>query len=44
MSIYDAAMQYKAEGVPLVIFAGVEYGNGRRVTGCQGTNLLTSRP
>lgn len=28
MSIYDAAMKYKAEGVPLVIFAGVEYGNG----------------
>src|SRR5690606_10300529 len=28
MPIYDAAMQYKQEGTPLVIFAGVEYGNG----------------
>ncbi len=28
MSIYDAAMAYKAEGVPLVIFAGKEYGTG----------------
>jgi aconitate hydratase len=29
LSIYDAAMRYKAEeNVPLVIFAGVEYGNG----------------
>ena len=28
MSIFDAAMRYKAEGVPLVVFAGIEYGNG----------------
>ena len=28
MSIYDAAMRYKAEGVPLVVFAGKEYGTG----------------
>lgn len=28
MSIYDAAMKYKAEGVPLVILAGQEYGSG----------------
>jgi aconitate hydratase len=28
MSIFDAAMQYKAEGVPLVILAGKEYGSG----------------
>jgi aconitate hydratase len=28
MSIYDAAMQYKAEGVPLVVLAGAEYGSG----------------
>ncbi len=28
MSIYDAAMKYQAEGVPLVVFAGAEYGNG----------------
>ncbi len=28
MSIYDAAMRYLAEGVPLVILAGKEYGSG----------------
>ncbi len=28
MSIYDAAMKYKAENVPLVVLAGVEYGSG----------------
>jgi aconitate hydratase len=28
MSIFDAAMAYKAEGVPLVILAGKEYGSG----------------
>jgi aconitate hydratase len=28
MSIYDAAMDYKAHDVPLVIFAGAEYGSG----------------
>jgi aconitate hydratase len=28
MSIYDAAVQYKAEGVPLVVLAGAEYGSG----------------
>ena len=28
MSIYDAAMRYQTEGVPLVIFAGKEYGTG----------------
>jgi len=28
MSIYDAAMQYKAEGVPSIILAGKEYGSG----------------
>jgi aconitate hydratase len=28
MSIYDAAMKYKAAGVPLVILAGAEYGSG----------------
>ncbi|MFB2606511.1 aconitate hydratase, partial [Rhizobium phaseoli] len=40
-SIYDAAMQYKSEGVPLVIFAGVEYGNGSsRDWAAKGTNLL----
>jgi aconitate hydratase len=41
MSIYDAAMKYKEEGVPLVIFAGVEYGNGSsRDWAAKGTNLL----
>jgi aconitate hydratase len=28
MSIYDAAMKYGAEGVPLVVLAGKEYGSG----------------
>lgn len=41
ISIYDAAMTYKEEGVPLVIFAGVEYGNGSsRDWAAKGTNLL----
>ena len=41
MSIYDAAMRYKEEGVPLVVFAGVEYGNGSsRDWAAKGTNLL----
>lgn len=44
MSIYDAAMQYRAEGVPLVIFAGIEYGNGSsRDWAAKGTNLLGVR-
>ncbi|MCL5965361.1 MAG: aconitate hydratase, partial [Deinococcus sp.] len=28
MSVFDAAMKYKAEGTPLVVIAGKEYGNG----------------
>ena len=28
MSIFEAAMLYQAEGVPLVILAGKEYGSG----------------
>jgi aconitate hydratase len=28
MSIYDAAMKYQADGVPLVVIAGQEYGSG----------------
>jgi aconitate hydratase len=28
MSIYDAAMKYKSERVPLVVLAGAEYGSG----------------
>ncbi|MBK8173385.1 MAG: aconitate hydratase AcnA [Sandaracinaceae bacterium] len=41
MSIYDAAMQYKAEGTPLVIVAGKEYGSGSsRDWAAKGTFLL----
>ena len=41
LPIYDAAMKYQAEKVPLVIFAGVEYGNGSsRDWAAKGTNLL----
>ncbi len=41
MSIYDAAMDYKSQGVPLVIFAGREYGCGSsRDWAAKGTNLL----
>ncbi|MDP8996280.1 MAG: aconitate hydratase AcnA [Pseudomonadota bacterium] len=44
MPIYDAAMEYKNEGVPLVVFAGVEYGNGSsRDWAAKGTNLLGVR-
>lgn len=44
MPIYDAAMEYRREGVPLVIFAGVEYGNGSsRDWAAKGTNLLGVR-
>ncbi|MBI3941484.1 MAG: aconitate hydratase AcnA [Chloroflexi bacterium] len=28
MSIYDAAMKYQADGIPLIIIAGTEYGSG----------------
>ncbi len=39
--IYDAAMRYERDGVPLVVFAGVEYGNGSsRDWAAKGTNLL----
>jgi aconitate hydratase len=41
MSIYDAAMRYKQEGVPLVIIAGKEYGTGSsRDWAAKGTMLL----
>ncbi|MGF1608923.1 MAG: aconitate hydratase AcnA [Kiloniellales bacterium] len=41
MSIYDAAMQYQEEGVPLVIVAGKEYGTGSsRDWAAKGTRLL----
>jgi aconitate hydratase len=41
MSIYDAAMRYQSEGVPLVIIAGQEYGTGSsRDWAAKGTSLL----
>lgn len=41
LSIYDAAMRYQAEGVPLVVVAGKEYGTGSsRDWAAKGTNLL----
>ena len=44
MSIYDAAMQYIAEGTPLVVLAGKEYGSGSsRDWAAKGTNLLGVR-
>jgi aconitate hydratase len=39
--IYDAAMQYAEAGTPLVLFAGIEYGNGSsRDWAAKGTKLL----
>jgi aconitate hydratase len=44
MTIYDAAMKYQAENVPLVVFAGAEYGNGSsRDWAAKGTRLLGVR-
>lgn len=44
MPIYDAAMLYQKDGVPLVVFAGIEYGNGSsRDWAAKGTNLLGVR-
>jgi len=44
MPIYDAAMKYQAEGVPLVVIAGAEYGNGSsRDWAAKGTRLLGVR-
>ena len=41
MAIYDAAMQYIADGVPTVVFAGEEYGTGSsRDWAAKGTQLL----
>ena len=41
LPIYDAAMQYQAEGVPLVVIAGKEYGTGSsRDWAAKGTKLL----
>ncbi|MGB6016514.1 MAG: aconitate hydratase AcnA [Nodosilinea sp.] len=41
MSIYDAAMKYQANGTPLVVIAGKEYGTGSsRDWAAKGTLLL----
>jgi len=41
MAIYDAAMAYQADGVPLVVVAGKEYGTGSsRDWAAKGTKLL----
>ena len=43
-SIYEAAMQYADEGVPLVVLAGKEYGSGSsRDWAAKGTKLLGVR-
>jgi aconitate hydratase len=44
MSIFDASEKYKAEGVPLIILAGKEYGSGSsRDWAAKGPNLLGVR-
>jgi aconitate hydratase A / 2-methylisocitrate dehydratase len=44
MPIYDAAMKYKSDGVPLVVFAGKEYGSGSsRDWAAKGSILLGIR-
>jgi len=44
LPIYDAAMRYKSEGVPLVVFGGKEYGTGSsRDWAAKGTILLGVR-
>ena len=44
MSIYDASMRYQAEGLPLVVIAGKEYGTGSsRDWAAKGTRLLGVR-
>ena len=44
MPIYEAAMKYRAEGVPLVVVAGKEYGTGSsRDWAAKGTLLLGVR-
>ncbi len=41
LAIYDAAMKYKAEGTPLIVLAGKEYGTGSsRDWAAKGTLLL----
>jgi aconitate hydratase len=44
MSIYDAAMRYGEEGVPLLVLGGKEYGSGSsRDWAAKGTRLLGVR-
>ncbi|MCP3961016.1 MAG: aconitate hydratase AcnA [bacterium] len=44
MSIFDAAMKYQAEGVPLIVLAGTEYGTGSsRDWAAKGSLLLGVR-
>jgi len=44
LSIYDAAMKYQRDGVPLVVIAGQEYGTGSsRDWAAKGTRLLGVR-
>ncbi len=44
MTVFDAAMRYAAEGVPLVVLAGKEYGSGSsRDWAAKGTRLLGVR-
>ncbi len=44
MTIYDAAMKYREEGVPLLVIAGKEYGSGSsRDWAAKGTILLGVR-
>jgi aconitate hydratase len=44
MTMYDAAMRYKQEGVPLVVFANKEYGTGSsRDWAAKGSTLLGIR-
>jgi aconitate hydratase len=44
MTIYDAALRYRAEGVPTIVLAGKEYGSGSsRDWAAKGPNLLGVR-
>ncbi|HMD86356.1 MAG TPA: aconitate hydratase AcnA [Terriglobia bacterium] len=44
MTIYDAAMRYRADGIPLLVLAGKEYGSGSsRDWAAKGTLLLGVR-
>ena len=44
MTVYEAAMRYRSENVPLVVLAGAEYGTGSsRDWAAKGTDLLGVR-